>query len=485
MKQYPRYAIFTLMLCLSVLFATAQEKEAIQRAFNRWSKSDVLQHTTIGFYALDARTGEVLGSSTPQLSMAPASTLKLLTTGAALELLGANYRFETKLAYSGYIQSDTLHGDLVIVSGGDPALGSKYFKDYKPYQNFVGNWASDIGNLGIKCITGNLIVDTSIYDTQSIPDTWIWEDMGNYYGAGTFGLSAYDNTYEIHFSSPALAGEQTQLLYTLPALPYIDFDNQVLSSDENRDKAFVYGSPIDTKRIIRGTIPKNRHDFTVKASIPNPPLLVGSQFMQELGLKQIELSGDIRCDIYQKPESLITVSVVESPRLSEIVDVTNHESVNLFAEHILKQIAFETTGLGTTETGIDLVTEFWEQHGMDTDGLFMEDGSGLSRFNAITPSQMGFVLNYMKNKSLNSDVFFKSLPTVPNGTLWYFNPGYFPNNALRAKSGSMTRVRCFAGELKTRSHQDILFAIFLNNFSCSQNQAIKSIEKLLVEIENQ
>ena len=485
MKQYPKLALLVLLICFLPTLGTAQEKENVQHIFDEWNKASVLDQASIGFYAIDAKTGELLGASTPQLSMAPASILKLMTTSTALELLGADYQFETKLAYIGNLSGDTLDGDLVIVAGGDPALGSKYFKDHKPYQNFVGHWAEVIEKLGIRHITGNLIVDSSVYDDQSIPDTWIWEDMGNYYGAGVFGLSAYDNTYVIHFSSPATAGEQTHIEYTLPVLPNVDFDNRVLSSDENRDQAYVFGSPLDTKRIIRGTIPKGRTDFTVKASIPNPPLLVGTQLMQELALKQIDLSGEVRCDIVEKPEGLVTVSTIKSPRLSEIIDVTNHESVNLFAEHFLKQMAYATTGLGTTESGIDIVTEFWEQKGMDTKGLFMEDGSGLSRFNTITAKQMVFMLNYMKNESVNSEAFFNSLPTVPNGTLWYFNQNNFPKQALRAKSGSMTRVRCFAGQLKTQSKRTVLFTILLNNFSCSQSQAIKTIEKLLVEIENQ
>ena len=485
MKQSIACALLVIVFSLNSGPVTAQEKEGIQHLFNNWTEQEILKHASIGFYAQDAETGEVLAESNPQLSMAPASTLKLLTTSTALELLGANYHFETRLAYSGEIKNDTLYGDLVIVGGGDPALGSKYFKNHKAYLDFVTRWAAEVSNFEIHFITGDLIVDASVYDDQSIPDTWIWEDMGNYYGAGTFGLSAYDNTCELHFSSPAEAGEPTKLLYTLPVIPGITFENQVLSSNENRDAAYVFGSPLDNRRVLRGTIPKNKSDFAIKASLPNPPLLVGTQLQQELAIHGIKLAGKIQCTVFEKPEVLHTLSIIQSPALADIISVTNHESVNLFAEHILKQIAVQATGLGTSETGIDLVREFWEQHGLDTKALFMEDGSGLSRFDAITPQQLVFVLNYMKNTSVNSKAFFNSLPAVPAGTLWYFNRSFFPQKTLRAKSGSMTRVRCFAGQLTTIDQHEILFAVFLNNFSCSQSQAIKAIEKLLVEIRSQ
>jgi D-alanyl-D-alanine carboxypeptidase/D-alanyl-D-alanine-endopeptidase (penicillin-binding protein 4) len=162
--------------------------------------------------------------------------------------------------------------------------------------------------------------------------------------------------------------------------------------------------------------------------------------------------------------------------------VTNHESVNLFAEHLLKYLAWLTHGEGSTKKGVDVISDFWEKRGIGLDGFFLADGSGLSHFNAITARQVVDILYYMKTQSSHSDLFFDSLPYVPNGTLYFFNPLNFPGKSLRAKSGSMTRVRCYAGEITTQANQHILFAIFLNNFACSQTEAIKLVENLLVHI---
>jgi D-alanyl-D-alanine carboxypeptidase/D-alanyl-D-alanine-endopeptidase (penicillin-binding protein 4) len=174
--------------------------------------------------------------------------------------------------------------------------------------------------------------------------------------------------------------------------------------------------------------------------------------------------------------------VIQSPPLKEIIRVTNHESVNLFAEHLLKHLAFQKTGLGTTDDGCKFVMQFWKDKGLDMNGFFMNDGSGLSRFNAITASQMVSVLNYMKTKSVNSDVFFESLAEVGNGTLTVFNQDSFPEGCLHAKSGSMTRVRCYAGYLTSNSGREFSFTIMLNNFSYSQKEATLKIEELLVEL---
>jgi len=126
--------------------------------------------------------------------------------------------------------------------------------------------------------------------------------------------------------------------------------------------------------------------------------------------------------------------------------------------------------------------QFWKEKGLDITGFFMNDGSGLSRFNAVTASQMVSILNYMKTKSLYSTDFYQSLATVGNGTLTVFNSDNFPGQCLRAKSGSMTRVRCYAGYLTTVSGRQLSFAIMLNNFSCSQSEVFRKIEELLGEL---
>jgi D-alanyl-D-alanine carboxypeptidase/D-alanyl-D-alanine-endopeptidase (penicillin-binding protein 4) len=126
--------------------------------------------------------------------------------------------------------------------------------------------------------------------------------------------------------------------------------------------------------------------------------------------------------------------------------------------------------------------QFWKDKGLDMTGFFMNDGSGLSRFNAITANQMVDILNYMRNKSAYPADFTQSLATVGNGTLTVFSEANFPNECLRAKSGSMTRVRCYAGYLTTLSGRQLSFAIMLNNFSCSQKEATLKIEGLLVEL---
>ena len=236
---------------------------------------------------------------------------------------------------------------------------------------------------------------------------------------------------------------------------------------------------MENRRIIRGTIPKNKSDFVINASVPNPSALLASEFRKKLLANSISISGETK---FEKAEGFEKLSVIQSPPLREIIRVTNHESVNLFAEHLLKHLAFKKSGLGTTKDGCKYVVEFWKEKGLDLTGFFMNDGSGLSRFNAITASQMVAILNYMKTKSAYASDFFESLATAGNGTLTVLNTENFPSKCLHMKSGSMTRVRCYSGYLTTISGRSLSFTVMLNNFSCTQTEAIKKIEEILVEL---
>ncbi len=475
-KALKKIVLFLIMLCFFKGYS--QPVLCTDSLISQWAGQKLLQNASIGIYIEDAATGDNLGSFNPQLSLVPASTLKLVTTATALEIMGVDYRFSTKLAFNGIIRNDSLLGDLIIIGGGDPALGSRYFKAHYLADHFLKSWTDSLSSYHIRHISGNIITDATIYDDQTIPDTWIWEDMGNYFGAGVSGLSVYDNSCEIHLWSPSPAGKPTRITSIDPAVPGLTFDNRVLSSDDQRDLAYIYGSPLDFHRVIRGSVPKGKQDFVIRASIPNPAQLLAWQLKTRIEAQGITIGGQIK-EATGKITDQVILATTYSPPLIDLIRVTNHESVNLFAEHLLKHLAYLKTGVGSVKEGIPFVTDFWKNRGIDAHGFFMCDGSGLSRFNALTAEQMVGILAYMKNKSRYSELFFNSIPAVPDGTLYQFNAQNFPGKSLRAKSGSMTRVRCYAGLLRTASGREILFDISLNNFSCSQSNATQAVEKLL------
>ncbi len=446
--------------------------DALQNILNQ---SDY-KNATIGIRIAELNSGETLFDFNGEKLMIPASNMKLVTSAAALEILGSEYRFTTKIGYTGKIEDEVLDGNLIILGGGDPTLGSEYFRNDFHSSDFLKIWVQNIKNAGIKNIRGNLVLDASHYDNEKIPPTWIWEDMGNYYGAGASALTVYDNLFRITFSSPSKAGKPTQIVSTYPKIDGLEIKNEVLSSDENRDMAYVFGSPFGNKRVIRGAIPKNRKSFTIKASVQHPEKLLAEDLFSFLVKEGIFLSGEIKFERVEQ-DKLKTIYVHESPVLAEIVKVLNVESVNLFAEHLVKQIAFEKTGQGSRSVGIEIIKEFWKSKGLEGN-FFMEEGSGLSHFNAISPSQFNTILK-LSRETENAEMFLNSLPTASNGTLYGFDSGVFENK-LKAKSGSMTRIRCYSGYLQTDSGSEIIFSIMVNHFDGPHSKLIEEIEKLLI-----
>lgn len=481
-KQYFYLKVFFtgIFFLFSSIIQAQDQTSRIQKKIAEWQTTSGLSNASICLAISDNKTGEMLIKSEPQLSLEPASILKLVTTATALEVFGPQFQFNTTLNALGIIRNDTLFGDLQIIGGGDPTLGSVYFPENN---SFLEEWIQGIKNNHISVVTGNLILDATIYESQMIPNTWLWEDIGNYYGAGASGISVYDNQYEIHLSSEVETGKPTKTIRINPEIPGLELQNEVQSSDINGDQTSVFGSPMDNRRVIRGTIPKNKSDFIIKASMPNPSALLASEFRKKMNNNNIKMLGEPKFEKAKNDNAIsVLLSQIKSPPLSEIIKVTNHESVNLFAEHFLKHLAFSNTGLGSTTDGCKFIVDFWKNKGLDMTGFFMNDGSGLSRFNAITASQMVNILNYMKTKSNYFDSFYQSMATVGNGTLTVFRNENFPNQCLHAKSGSMTRVRCYAGYLNTDNGRQLSFTVMLNNFSCSQSEAIKKIEEVLVEL---
>ena len=472
------FAIFSFLISVLSSFAQTDFKTELQKHLQQ----PEYKNATVGIQIMDLESEKPLFELNADKLMIPASTLKILTSATALEILGADYHFQTKIGYTGdLLKTNELKGDLVVLGGGDPTLGSEYFNQLEWCRDFVKIWVQKIKSAGIYKITGDIILDGSVYDSEKIPSTWIWGDIGNYYGAGASALTCYDNLFRITFKSPKEVGEKTEIVSVTPKIEGLEIVNEVVSSDDNRDLAYVFGSPLDKKRVIRGTIPKDRKAFTIKAAVHHPEELLAEALMNQLAKEGIFISGQIKFENVDKKQLQI-ITFQESPKLEDIIKVLNHESINLFAEHMVLQIAAENTGLGNRENGIQLIREFWHSKGIDTHNLFMEDGSGLSHFNAISPAQINSILIFMERKSENREAFLNSLPSAGNGTIKSFSADSFPQNTLKAKSGSMTRVRCYSGYLQLDSGKRVAFSIMFNHFSGSSSKLINEIENLLLSI---
>jgi len=480
--------LFIALFFSQIIFSYSQTKYKLNTEIEKLKADSSLKHATWSICVMPVKKDTILAQYNSNVSLVPASTLKILTTGAALLLFGADFKFETKLQYDGVFDSltGTLRGNIYIIGGGDPTLESEYFKDNNDTLTTTDKWAEILKKFGIKRIEGSVIGDASIFDDNMVPSQWIWADMGNYFGAGACGLTYHDNKYTLYLKSGA-PGSGVVISKTNPAIDGLQMINNLTSNGDD-DNAFIYGAPYSYYRKLQGTIPANKNDFEVDGSIPDPALFCAQSLEGSLKAIGIDIAGNatsIRA-LKEANEYVITnkhdLYTNYSPALSEIVYWTNYKSINLYAEHLLKYIAYTKNGIGRENEGTEIIADFWKNRGVDISGLFMDDGCGLSRSDVITTKTEVQILRQMA-KDKNFKTFYNSFPVAgKTGPLDNFCEGTCAKGNLCAKSGYITRARGYAGYVKNKKGEMLCFSLLANNYECTPPEMKKKMEKLMVAI---
>ncbi len=432
-----------------------------------------LQQGHLGFYLYDLDSAAAIYTVNGLKSFIPASTLKVPTTAAALDVLGADYCFITKLGHTGELVDSTIKGNLIITGGGDPTLDSDRFM----HPSFV-SWVSDkLREKGVKKIEGSIIVDASRYD-RNLPHNWIWGDVGNYYGAGSFGFNFMDNTYRVYLKSGG-AGSQTRVVRVDPDLDLVNFDNAVVAAAISSDQAYIY--PKGDQLYITGRIPQNRKEFRVRGSMTDPGKWFTTTLLARLKEQGITVIGENHLTSPTRVEVTSKLGAFKSPPLKTIVEMTNLISMNLYAECLAKEVAVKRGVSGpTTEAAAKSVVGYWSGKGIPIIGWKMNDGSGLSRNNGITPRQMNHVLRYMYKADARSE-FLKSLPVAgERGTMRNMCKGTKAQGKVMAKSGYINGCRAYVGYVTGTSGKMYSFVLMANNYTCSNSEIKRKFTKVMV-----
>jgi D-alanyl-D-alanine carboxypeptidase/D-alanyl-D-alanine-endopeptidase (penicillin-binding protein 4) len=260
--------------------------------------------------------------------------------------------------------------------------------------------------------------------------------------------------------------------------------NEIVNTIEKGIFQFVWNN---TNYRISGTIPKNREEFNVKGIIYDPAFQIANDleyYLVQNGIKitknattirRIKLRGD---SISWNRKEIYTHI---SPSIARITYFTNHKSINLFAEDLLNQVGLKNSKQGGNYSGKIAVKAFWNKK-IEATGMHVSDGSGMSRMNAISAFHLTEILQHMK-KSKNYKSFYSSLPLAgKTGTMKRIGRKTYAEGRLRAKSGTMTRVKSYAGYVKSKSGKNLAFAIIVNNYNCYTSTMTKKLEKIMVSI---
>ncbi|MES2731976.1 MAG: D-alanyl-D-alanine carboxypeptidase/D-alanyl-D-alanine-endopeptidase [Bacteroidota bacterium] len=490
MKLLVNFLPILVLLLLNTPPAPAQSAslQRFQVKLNALQNDSMARHGLVAFSIRSVKTGATIVAINSDKSTAPASTLKLVTTATALAVLGENFTFETSLEYDGVLKEGVLQGNLYIRGHGDPTLGCDRFDNYPALPELMKFLATKVKAAGIKQINGAVVADASLFEENALPSTWIWGDIGNYYGAAAYGLNLNENLYRVVFQPGKTVGSPAKILRTEPAVPGLEFTNLVATgSAASGDQCYIYGAPYQPVQYLEGTIPAGVASFPVRGSLPDPPFLCAFSLHQQLkthaiGIRDAPTTDRLLRQQKHWPAGKRTVIYThQSPPLKAIVERTNFHSINLYAEALLKTIArylapVQNGAIGTTANGTQAVQDYWKKKGLDMNGFWMKDGSGLSPKNTITAGQMTEVLRL----TASSAAFYASIPVVGvSGTVKSLAKGTKAVNNVRAKSGSMERVKSYAGYFTNQAGELMSYAFFINNYDSQGNRIARQMEDIL------
>lgn len=418
------------------LLAASQETAApsaneLPTLFHEWSADPSLAGALVGFCVLDETGHPLFASPLAAHALCPASALKTVTTGAALGMLGQEFRFETLLASPAVINpGGTLGGDLVLVGGGDPTFSSA------DLQRMV----DQLVRSGLKQIDGVVRADSSVFAGPPVSDHWNWGDIGNAYGAGAYGVNLDYNRLSIRFTPGTAVGEPAGFLGGGPVPAGMRWDHRVTTGPAGSgDQVVVYSEPFGRVITLRGTVPVDQNVFAVTGAIPDPPALAAEtlgHFVEKAGVTILRQANSSK-----EPEAALAVH--RSAVLTVIIDHLHRVSDNLEA-----QCLFLTLGNYLNRDPAEVVRTYWENRGVTFTGLRLIDGSGLARANMIRPLDLAKV-NHAARRGPHGERFRQSLTTYLDGK-------------VRSKLGAMSGVKTDVGFLTLEDGREVTYALMAN-----------------------
>lgn len=434
-----------LLLFVSQIYYSQDVMPKIDQAVKKLMGSAPAFAANLSLYVTDSE-GKLIYDYNGNQGLSSASTQKIFTAAAALETLGRDYQYTTTASFTGSLTGGTVGGDLVICSSGDPTLGSWRYEGYQP-ENFKQKLVQSLREKGITKINGNLILDDSYFDFLTIPGGWPWDDVGNYYGAGVWGINWRENQFDM-----VLTGGQIKKLNV--ELPNLQWVNDIQTSGSS-DQSLIFTAPHSEVGYIRGKLPSKT--ITVSGSMPNPPLAFGQEIASWLKESGIELQGNIKSASQLRIEGNAEAKIptgtrllkYQSPTLDKIIFYFMRRSVNMYGETLIKTLGKEKRNEGSYEAGLAYLKDFWKSKGINPLMINFADGSGLSPQNYVSARAEVEALLWSKKQKWYQE-FYEGFPTQGNG--------------VKMKSGTMKNTKSFAGYHTSKTGKNYVFAIIINNY---------------------
>lgn len=476
-----KFTLFSLLtLCVTVPdMLLAQMSEPLQAIVESGQTGD-----SFWVVVVTDSNGQYLEDYNREKLIRPASNFKLVTSAAALHVLGPDYTYKTSLYATGRQEGNRWNGDLLVRGSGDPSISGE-FSDGNAFFLFE-KWRELLQSMGIEQIDGNLIGNESYFDDIPYPRGWEWDDLTYYYAPEINALSFNNNAVDLEVLADGPVGSTPNIQWFPFNTPYVEFINEQMITPAQASYDESYRRELGTNTIyLRSTLPQGYYE-SEPLTITRPSLYFLDTLKRFLEQGGIRVSGQLIPDRQHRDWNLYELlDEHESEPLIRMIERKNRESDNFYAEMILKTMAAETFQTeGTTELGIEIVKQFMSEAGIDTAQTRMRDGSGLAPANLIKAEDLNRLLQHVKQYSWY-DLYYQTLSVAGvNGTLQYRFQNSPVRNRFYGKTGFMSGIRVLTGYLDTQSGEQLVVTIATNHYTVPTSNVDHLHERILEYLYN-
>jgi D-alanyl-D-alanine carboxypeptidase/D-alanyl-D-alanine-endopeptidase (penicillin-binding protein 4) len=455
------------LLAVSFVVTSSQGQAVsskLSAAFAAFENDPQLQSGLASIYVIDAGSGTVVFEKNARIGLAPASTQKIITAATAYELLGKTFRYETVFGFTGSPQIAQLY----CKPSGDPTLGSWRWSSTTETA-VMKRLIAAIKKAGVTQITTTTL-DAAGWESEAIPGGWIWDDIGNYYGAGAGALNWRENQYDLYMKSGKTVGDAVTVVGTKPRMYGYDIVSQVTAAAKGTgDNSYIYFPLTGSAGVVRGTIPVGEERFTISGAMPSP----AKQFFGTLqdSLQKIGIAKTMDNVVVDKfsaqkiPANGTVFHTEQSPPLDSMVYWFLKRSINLYGEALAKTIALKAGKTASSEAGADVIRKFWKEKniGVDATELNMKDGSGLSPQNRVTTHAQVSVLQYAQKQPWFA-AYYLAFPEF---------------NGMKLKSGTIGGAKSFCGYHTSKDGISYIVSFIVNNYNGPSSSLVQKMYRVL------
>ncbi|KHE93927.1 MAG: D-alanyl-D-alanine carboxypeptidase/D-alanyl-D-alanine-endopeptidase [Candidatus Scalindua rubra] len=463
--------LFFHIICLENIWSTP-ENEKLKAGIDAILQKYKPKGTHVGISVFSVSRNKSLYKSNSDKQFVVASNMKLFTTATALVYLGAGFEYKTEILYRGDISADgKLDGDIIIKGSGDPNISGRFFDGN--VTAVPAYWADKIKEHGIQVINGDIIADDSIFDREFVHSNWPKDQLSKWYCAPVGGLSFNDNCVDI-MVRPGRNPVGLTSVEIEPETSYVKIINRCKTTTlKSKHSYSLYRKPFTNQINIRGNFWSKAGPTKEYITIHNPPLYMATVFKEILEGKNIRVMGAARVidETDFNARHGLNRLVITTSSLRQSITVANKRSQGFYAEQILKTLGAIINNEGSFSGGLDVMKDFLAKLGIPEDQYQLDDGSGLSKKNKLTPDTITTLLNYMYNHK-NAGIFLKSLPiSGTDGTLKKRLKDEPYKSRVMAKTGYVYGARTLSGYVKTLDDEIIAFSILVNKIKGGTWQA--------------